>query len=206
MMENIVINRCIFTGIILAGGEASRMGGQDKGLIPLNGRPLIEYVLEVFTPQVGQIIINANRNQSAYACYGHPVIKDEFDGYCGPLAGMASCLRSMTTPVMVTAPCDSPFVPGDLVARLYHRLEQENAEISVVHNGVRLQPVFTMMRNTVLDSLLSFLNGGERKIDKWFELHKVAVADFSGQPDMFLNINTRDELEMVEARLREAAL
>jgi len=204
-MGTIVANRQIFTGAILAGGEASRMGGQDKGLIALNGRPLIEYVLAALNPQVGQVLINANRNHAIYAQYGHPVIKDEFDGYCGPLAGMASCLRAITTPVMVTAPCDSPFVPGDLVPRLYRKMQEDDAEISVAHNGERLQPVFTMMRNTVLNSLLDFLHRGERKIDKWFELHKVAVVDFSGQPDTFLNINTRDELAMVEARLREAA-
>ena len=179
------------------------MGGQDKGLIALNGRPLIEFVLAALTPQVGQIIINANRNQAIYAQYGHPVIKDEFDGYCGPLAGMASCLRAVTTPVMVTAPCDSPFVPGDLVTRLYQKMLQDAAEISVAHNGERLQPVFTMMQNTVLGSLLDFLRKGERKIDKWFGLHKVSVVDFSGQPDTFLNINTRDELALVEARLME---
>ena len=204
-MGTIDASRQIFTGVILAGGAASRMGGQDKGLIALNGRPLIEYILDALTPQVGQVIINANRNQAIYAQYGHPVIQDEFDGYCGPLAGMASCLHDVTTPVMVTAPCDSPFVPGDLVTRLYQKMQQDDAEISVAHNGERLQPVFTMMQNTVLDSLLDFLRRGERKIDKWFELHKVAVVDFSGQPDTFLNINTREELALVEARLMEAA-
>lgn len=204
-METIVAGRQIFTGVVLAGGEASRMGGQDKGLIALNGRPLIEYVLAALTPQVGQVLINANRNQAIYAQYGHPVIKDDFDGYCGPLAGMASCLRAVTTPVMVTAPCDSPFVPGNLVTRLYQKMQQDDAEISVAHNGERLQPVFTMMRNTVLASLVDFLRRGERKIDKWFELHKVSVVDFSGQPDTFLNINTRDELALIEARLMNTA-
>jgi molybdenum cofactor guanylyltransferase len=204
-METIVPSRHIFTGVILAGGEASRMGGQDKGLITLNGRPLIEYVLTTLAPQVGQVFINANRNPAIYGQYGHPVIKDEFEGYCGPLAGMASCLRAVNTPIMVTAPCDSPFIPRDLVPRLYQKMQEDDAELSVAHNGERLQPVFTMMQNTVLGSLLDFLHRGERKIDKWFELHKVAVVDFSSQPDTFLNINTRDDLAMVEGRLRETA-
>jgi molybdenum cofactor guanylyltransferase len=204
-METIVPSRHIFTGVILAGGAASRMGGQDKGLIPLDGRPLIEYVLTTLAPQVNQVFINANRNPAIYGQYGHPVIKDEFEGYCGPLAGMASCLRAVNTPIMVTAPCDSPFVPRDLVPRLYQKMQEDDAELSVAHNGERLQPVFTMMQNTVLGSLLDFLRRGERKIDKWFELHKVAVVDFSAQPDTFLNINTRDDLAMVEARLRETA-
>lgn len=203
-MDTIDADRKIFTGVILAGGEASRMGGQDKGLLALNGRPLIEYVLDALRPQVGQVIINANRHPGSYGRYGCPVIKDEFDGYCGPLAGMASCLRTVTTPIMVTVPCDSPFVPGDLVARLYRQMQVHDAEISVAHNGERLQPVFTMMRATVLDSLLVFLHGGERKIDKWFTRHKVAIADFSGQPDTFLNINTREELALVEARLQQS--
>lgn len=204
-MKTIAADPRIFTGVVLAGGEASRMGGQDKGLIELNGRPLIEYVLAAFAPQVGSIIINANRNHAAYARYGHPIIPDEFAGYCGPLAGMASCLRAVTTPIMVTTPCDSPFVPRDLVARLYQRLELAQADISVAHNGDRLQPVFTMMRTTVLPSLLDFLRAGERKIDMWFARHEVAVTDFSSQPDTFLNINTREELALVENRLRQSA-
>ena len=181
------------------------MGGEDKGLITLNGRPLIEYALSTLVPQVGRVLINANRNLSVYGQYGYPVIKDEFDGYCGPLAGMASCLRAVVTPIMVTAPCDSPFIPRDLVPRLYQKMQQDGAEISVAHNGEWLQPVFSMLQNTVLDSLLSFLHNGGRKIDKWFESHKVAVVDFSDQPDTFLNINTREDLALVEARLRETA-
>jgi len=180
------------------------MGGEDKGLITLNDHPLIEYVLSTLVPQVGQVIINANRNLSVYEQYGYSVIKDEFDGYCGPLAGMASCLRAVTTPVMVTAPCDSPFVPPDLVPRLYRKMQEDDAEISVAHNGERLQPVFSMIKYMVLGSLLDFLHGGGRKIDKWFESHKVAVVDFSDRPDTFLNINTRDDLAMVEDRLRES--
>lgn len=201
-MKNIAVTRHIFTGVILAGGQARRMGGQDKGLIELAGSPMVQYVLDAITPQVGHVIINANRNQDIYAHYGRPVIADEFEGFCGPLAGMASSLRTVTTPFMVTAPCDSPFVPKDLVQRLYLQLLQDKADISVAHNGERIQPVFTLMKTTLLDSILDFLGKGERKIDKWFEQHNLAITDFSDCPDTFININTQDDLSIIESRLK----
>lgn len=202
-MGTIAITRHIFTAVILAGGQARRMGGQDKGLIELAGSPMIQHILEAIAPQVGKVIINANRNQEIYAHYGYPVIADELDGYCGPLAGMASSMRAVDTPFMVTVPCDSPFVPIDLVERLYLRMIHEDADISVAHNGERIQPVFTLLKTTLLDSLLDFLGKGERKIDKWFENHKLAITDFSDKPDTFININTRNELVLIESRLKE---
>jgi molybdopterin-guanine dinucleotide biosynthesis protein A, proteobacterial len=200
-MKGTTITKPNVTGVILAGGQARRMDGEDKGLITLNGRPMIQHVLEAIRPQVDYILINANRNLDIYAQYECPVIKDEFDGYCGPLAGMASCLRVVNTPIMVTAPCDSPFVPENLVDRLYRQLLKEDAGISVAHDGVRLQPVFSMMRTDLLGSMLEFLQEGERKIDKWFARHKLAIADFSDRPDTFININTRVDLTMIESKL-----
>ena len=201
-MGTIAITRHIFTAVILAGGQARRMGGQDKGLIELAGSPMIQHILEAIAPQVGKVIINANRNQEIYAHYGYPVIADELDGYCGPLAGMASSMRAVDTPFMVTVPCDSPFVPRDLVERLYLRMIHEDADISVAHNGERIQPVFVLLKTTLLDSLLDYLQKGERKIDKWFDNHKLAVTDFSDKPDTFININTKDELTQIESRLK----
>ena len=204
-MGNIVVTTHIFTGIILAGGRASRMDGQDKGLIELAGCPMVQYVLDALSSQVGQVIINANRNQDIYAHYNCPVIADEFEGFNGPLAGMASCMRVIKTPFMVTVPCDSPFVPKDLVERLYLQLIKQDADISVAHNGERMQPVFVLMKSSLLDSMLDYLHAGERKIDKWFEKHRLAVTDFSDKPDTFLNINTRKDLSMIEARLKNTA-
>ncbi len=112
------------TGAILAGGKGTRMGGQDKGLITLNDRPMIDYVLEVFRPQVSTIVINANRSYEQYERYGCPLIPDSLSGFQGPLAGMASCLESCNTPYVATVPCDSPLLPGDLISRLYDALEQ----------------------------------------------------------------------------------
>lgn len=202
-MDNIAVTRQIFTGVILAGGQAQRMGGQDKGLIELNGSPMVQYVLDVIVPQVHKVIINANRNRDIYAHYGHEVIGDEFEGFCGPLAGMASSMRAVDTPFMLTAPCDSPFVPDDLAKRLYLQMIKKDADISVAHDGERIQPVFVLLKASLLDSMLAFLNKGGRKIDKWFEQHNLAVTDFSDKPDTFININNRDDLSMIESKLKE---
>jgi len=190
------------TGIILAGGQARRMGGKDKGLIELAQKPMIEYVLNAIEPQVDDIIINANRNHTVYEGYGFPVVADEIEGYCGPLAGMASGLQAAKTPFVVTVPCDSPLIPDDLVQKLYSILQTEDAEICTAHANGRLQPVFTLMKSDLLSSMLDFLNNGERKIDKWFEKHRLAIADFSEQPDTFININSTEELAMIELKLK----
>jgi molybdenum cofactor guanylyltransferase len=191
------------TAIILAGGQARRMGGQDKGLIHLAQKPMIEYVLNAIQPQVDDIIINANRNQAIYKAYGFPVVADQIEGYCGPLAGMASGLQAAKTPFVVTVPCDSPLIPDDLVQKLYSTLQDEDAEICTAHSSGRMQPVFTLMKTEVLPSMLEFLNNGERKIDKWFEKHHLAIADFSDQAETFININSEEELTAIELKLKQ---
>jgi len=189
------------TGVILAGGQARRMQGQDKGLILLNDKPMIEYVIEILKPQVGVLLINANRNHDQYAKHGFDIISDELSGYCGPLAGMASSLNKTETVYMLTAPCDSPFIPDDLVQRLITSLESKNADISVAHNGERMQPVFCLMKKELLPSMNDFLNQGERKIDKWFNQHALAIADFSDIPKTFDNLNTLEDIKAVESTL-----
>ena len=189
------------TGIILAGGQARRMNGQDKGLVQLNKKPMIEYVLDAIKPQVGTIIINANRNRTIYEAYGFPVVADQIEGYCGPLAGMASGIQAANTPFIVTAPCDSPLIPDNLVQKLFSILQNEDAEICTAHANGRLQPVFTLLKTELLPSMLEFLNNGERKIDKWFEKHRLSIADFSGQPDTFINVNSAEELKELELKL-----
>lgn len=177
------------------------MGGRDKGLLALNGRAMIEHVLGALVPQAGALLINANRSIEEYARFGYPVIRDELEGFNGPLAGVASCMGVVKTPFMVTAPCDSPFVPGDLVTRLAEPFRQHGTEIAVAHNGERMQPVFAMLRTSLLDSLLAFLGEGERKIDRWFGRHDTVTVDFSDQPAAFLNVNSPDELADIEKRL-----
>ena len=189
------------TGVILAGGEARRMGGGDKGLVELRGKPLIEHILAVMSPQVDTIIINANRNRDRYAAYGYPVVADSREGFQGPLAGMLSGLEETETEFMVTVPCDSPLLPDDLVARLFRQLSEEQAEISVAHNGDRMQPVFALMAANLVSSMQAFLDGGERKIDRWFEGHRLALTDFSDEPECFRNINNPAELAQMEEQL-----
>ncbi len=178
------------TAVILAGGRGRRMGGKDKGLVKLNGAPLIEHVLSAVSPQVGQLVINANRNIEEYQRYGFPVVSDAMADYQGPLAGFASTMAAAETDYIVTIPCDSPLPPADLVQRLVHALQSENAELAVAHDGERLQPVFALIQVSLLPSLQEFLQRGDRKIDLWYAQHKMAKADFSDTPETFLNINT----------------
>lgn len=194
--------RCI-TGVVLAGGRGSRMGGDDKGLLPLNGRSMVEHVIARLRPQVGQLLISANRNRDRYAALGYPVVPDLLAGFQGPLAGMAASLQSATTPYIVTVPCDSPLMAIDAVARLGEALVRDGADVSVAHDGRRTHPVFLMVKRRLLPSLLEFLDAGERKIDRWFARHRLALADFSDCPESFANVNDPGERRALEAQLRE---
>ena len=181
------------TAVILAGGRGQRLGGLDKGLVELEGKPLIEHVLAAMVGQADEIIINANRNCDVYAAYKHRVISDEMTGYQGPLAGFAAAMTACDTDFIVTLPCDGPFVPADLVNRLVEALEQENADIAVAHDGKRMQPVYALITRSLLPDLQDFLDGGERKIDIWYARHNTALADFSDVRETFFNINTEDD-------------
>jgi molybdenum cofactor guanylyltransferase len=198
-------NRPQITAIILAGGRATRMGGMDKGLVELAGRPMIAHVLAALAPQVERVLVNANRNLDRYAAFGWPVVADEDTGFLGPLAGLAAGLRAASTPLVLTAPCDCPLLAPDLVARLYSALEQERAEIAVPFDGERLQPVFALVRRELADSLAAYLGGGDRKIDRWFAQHRLAQVDFSDRPENFVNVNDPGERAALEARLAAGA-
>jgi molybdenum cofactor guanylyltransferase len=189
------------TAVILAGGLARRMGGQDKGLITLNGRPMIEHVIAALTPQVGTLLINANRNLETYRGYGYPVIEDMMGDYFGPLVGMASGVQAAATPYLLTVPCDSPFVHPALAEILFRALEEDQAEISVAHDGTRMQPVFALLRRELLPDLLVYLKNGGRKIDTWYAQHRLTLVDFSNWPDTFLNINTADDRIDLEQKM-----
>jgi molybdenum cofactor guanylyltransferase len=191
------------TGVVLAGGRGSRMGGEDKGLVALNGRAMVEHVIARLRPQVGQLLISANRNHARYAAFGYSVVPDLLADYQGPLAGMAAALQAATTPYVVTVPCDSPLMATDVVDRLAQALVREDAEVSVAHDGSRTHPVFLMVKRALLPSLLEFLDAGERKIDRWFARHRVALADFRDCPESFVNVNDPGEHRSLEAQLRE---
>jgi molybdenum cofactor guanylyltransferase len=192
------------TAVILAGGMARRMGGEDKGLIELNGRPLLDYVIAGLRSRVGAILVNANRNLERYREFGYPVIEDIVTGFSGPLAGMATGMQAADTPLLLTVPCDSPFVPPDLGERLLRVMRDTGAGICVAHDGERLQPVHALLKCRLLPDLLVYLNGGGRKIDTWYARHRMARADFSDMPDMFLNLNTPADRQLLEDRLAAA--
>ena len=194
--------RATITGVILAGGRATRMGGQDKGLLPLAGKAMVQHVIGALEPQVADIIINANRHPAEYARYGYRIMPDLLEGYCGPLAGIATALRAARTSYIVTAPCDSPFVPADLAMRLYRMLCQEAADIGIAHDGERLQPVFALLRCSLLGSLLCYLHEGERKVEPWYRQHPHVLCDFSDTPEAFINVNTPADITAAEDRLR----
>jgi len=193
------------TAVILAGGKARRMGGEDKGLVEVHGRPLLDYIIAGLRPQAGRIIVNANRNLDRYREFGYPVIADATGDFFGPLAGMARGMQAASTPLLLVVPCDSPFIPADLCATLRHALESEGADISVAHDGSRMQPVFALLRCALLPSLLSYLEAGGRKIDSWYAQHRLALADFSAAPDVFLNMNAPPDRQVIEEHLAASA-
>lgn len=195
------VNR--IAGVVLAGGRATRMGGQDKGLLLIDGEPMVTRICQVLRPQVGRLLINANRNVEEYiSLTGCLLVRDEVDGFAGPLAGMAAALAASNLPYLVAVPCDSPFLDDDLVRRLYHDLIAEEAEIAMAMFRGRPQPVFVLLSRHLLPDLTQFLHEGGRKIIDWYYRHRVAEVDFSDRADMFENINTPQEQARIEQQLR----
>lgn len=191
------------TGCILAGGEGRRLGGADKGLVELAGEPLVAHCLARLRPQVGALVISANRNLETYRAFGVPVFDDAREDYAGPLAGCLGALRRADTPYVVTAACDSPFLPADLAARLRDALLAEAGEIAVVVTAGRLQPVFALYDVKLADALAAYLDGGGRKIDTWMRRHRLVEVRFE-DADAFVNINTPDDLAAAARRLGAA--
>lgn len=191
----------MIAGVILAGGRARRMGGQDKGLLPFMGQPMVEHVLRRLRPQVGRVVINANRHQDHYQRYGCWVVPDAVGDYAGPLAGMYTAMLAVTEPWLVTVPCDSPQLPSDLVQRLWAQAEYSECPLVVAHDGQRIQPVVALMRRDLLADLRQFLDEGGRKIDVWYARHPWVSVDFSTTPEAFANINTPQERADLEERL-----
>jgi molybdopterin-guanine dinucleotide biosynthesis protein A len=201
------------TGLLLAGGRGSRMGGIDKGLQNFNGSPLAMHAVLRLGMQVGEVMINANRNLSAYESFGVPVWPDSLADYAGPLAGFLTGLERCETPYLLTVPCDTPLFPLDLASRLAEALVADNAEIAMVSAPeatepgatpvLRPQPVFCLLRTTLLESLVKFTQSGGRKIDAWTAQHRTVLVPFDqpgDAPDAFFNANTLAELHALENR------
>jgi molybdopterin-guanine dinucleotide biosynthesis protein A len=195
---NLKLETSKITGVILAGGQGRRMGSVDKGLRELRGKPMVAWALERFMPQVDEIIINANQNLDIYARFGHRVIADEIGGYAGPLAGLQCALNAAQHPLIATVPCDSPFLPTDLVTRLHTALQAHQSQLAVARTGEQPHPVFCLCRRDVLPHLTQFLAGGGRKIDAWYATLSVTEVAFDDQPQAFSNINTPEELQAFE--------
>ncbi len=189
--------------VILSGGRARRMGGEDKGLLPLAGRPLLEHVLQRLRPQVERITISANHNLERYRIFGCPVVSDLHGGYRGPLAGIATLLERGGSPLLLAVPCDAPLLPVDLAPRLYEALRDSDAPCSVAHDGESLQPLFALFRAEAGAALCSYLENGHGKTRHWHRQHGSLAVDYSDMPDAFLNINTPAELQALERRLSE---
>ena len=180
------------SGIVLAGGLGRRMGGVDKGLKELRGKPMVQWVLERLAPQVDELVINANQNLERYRAFGAHVVSDEIGGFAGPLAGLHAGLKAVKHPLAVTAPCDSPFLPSDLVSRLRNELKAN--DLAVAKTGSQPHPVFALVRRECRESLEAFLAQGGRKIDAWYASLKVVEVSFDDEADAFRNINTPEEL------------
>ena len=197
-----MISKDDVTGVILAGGRGSRMGGADKGLQNFRGMPMAMFTLLRLAPQVGEMMINANRNLAAYESFGVPVWPDGLADHAGPLAGFLTGLEHCETEYLVTVPCDTPLFPQDLVARLAEALEREGAEIAMAaapeeDKQSRPQPVFSLLKRDLMESLVHFTQGGGRKIDAWTAQHRTVVVPFDDR-GAFSNANTLAELHKLE--------
>lgn len=182
------------TGAILAGGQGRRMGGADKGLVVLCGQTMAARAVARLRPQVDEIIINANRNIETYRALGHPVFGDHIDGFAGPLAGLHAALLHAQYPLVATVPCDSPFFPHDLVARLAAALRGHGADVAIASSDGQRHPVFCLCRRELAPRLADFLHGGGRRFGEWFAQSNGVEVTFDAQASAFSNINTAKDL------------
>jgi molybdopterin-guanine dinucleotide biosynthesis protein A len=186
------VSASAISGIVLAGGLGRRMGGVDKGLQPLRGKPMVGWVLARFRSQVDEILINANQNLEIYGAFGYRVVRDEIGGFAGPLAGLHAGLSAATYPLVATVPCDSPFLPADLVSRLKDALGEK--DLAVARTGEQPHPVFVLLKTSLRRNLETFLTQGGRKIDAWYASLDTVEVSFDDEADAFRNINTLEEL------------
>ena len=178
------------------------MSGQDKGLLNVGGHPMIEYVLRSLRTELDKVVISANRNLDDYSRYGLPVLTDKLPDFAGPLAGLASAMTGTDTDYILTVPCDGPILPQALVSILIERLNGQQAEICTVHDGERLQPAYALVSRKLRSDLIGYLENGERKMDRWYLRHRLAIVDFSEQHDAFINVNSPEDLQTVRTRLK----
>jgi molybdopterin-guanine dinucleotide biosynthesis protein A len=189
------------TGLVLAGGMGRRMGGVDKALVPLDGRPLLAHVIERLRPQVSQLLVNANGDPARFAGFGDRVIADVVGDHPGPLAGLHAGLTHTKHPWVLSVPCDAPRLPLDLGARLTRAIQDSGAEIAVARAGGRVHPVFGLLSASLADPLRDYLDGGGRAVLGWIETRRSVVVDFD-DADAFTNVNTAEDLACLERESR----
>lgn len=189
------------SSLILSGGRATRMNGADKGLVPLQQKPLIQHVINRLAPQVDEIIINANRELAQYQALGYTVLQDEVEDFLGPLAGFSLGLQHAKHDYVLTVPCDSPLLPVDLALRLMAALVEHKAEIAVASSDGSTHPVFCLCKKTVLPSLTAYLEQGERRVSAWQKGQQYIEVDFSDCSEAFTNLNTFENLAALELKL-----
>ena len=186
------------SAIILAGGQAKRMGGRDKALVRFRSRPMIDWIVKTLSPQVKSVMINASRNFEQYRRFCNNLFSDKLNGFQGPLAGFQVGISHSETPFLATVPCDSPGLPENLIERLSAPLTDPRIDLTVVSINSRLQPVFSILRKDLRLSLDNFLESGERKIDRWYSTLNIETVDFTEQIDAFVNFNTVEEIKKSE--------
>jgi molybdopterin-guanine dinucleotide biosynthesis protein A len=185
-------------GVILAGGRARRMNNQDKGLINFKGHPMISYAIAALAPVVDHMFINANRNVDQYRQFGWPVISDQTDSFDGPLAGILTAMVHADADILVVIPCDSPLIKTEHLQKLLLARAENNADVAVAFDGVRLHPVFLAIKTALQASLQDYLADGQRKAAAWLDRQNLVKVDFSNEPEIFCNINTMMDLSALE--------
>jgi molybdopterin-guanine dinucleotide biosynthesis protein A len=185
-------------GVILAGGRAQRMNNQDKGLVNFKGRPMVSYAIAALAPVVDCLLINANRNIDQYRQFGWPVISDRTDSFDGPLAGILTAMDHADADVLVVIPCDSPLIKTEHLQKLLLTRAENNADVAVAFDGVRLHSVFLAIKTSLQTSLQDYLADGQRKVAVWLDRQNLVKVDFSNEPEVFCNVNTMTELSVLE--------
>lgn len=195
------LNRNQITAAVLAGGMGRRMGGVDKGLVEIAGKPMIAWTLDALRPQANRLVINANRSLSDYAAFGLPVIEDRHAGFQGPLAGLHAVLAAATTPFVAVVPCDTPRLPADLITRLATAMERDGSELATAEAGGRVHTLHALFRRDLLEDLERALTHGERKPDAWYATRRWSRVDCNDVASAFDNINTPEQREALAAQL-----
>ena len=191
-----MIDKNNITTVILSGGRSSRMQGEDKGLILLNDKPLVSYVVDVVDDRAGRLLISANRNIEKYQPYGE-VIVDELTDFQGPLAGISTALSKTTTTYLLTLPCDSPMINKTVIDRLIDAMNRADVDICVADDGLRIHPTIALIKTNLKNNLLAFLESGERKLGLWIEQNNFQKVDFSDQPKVFINLNNPQDFDKI---------